>query len=126
MPALAALVLQNAAAANVTFNPVSIDSDGVAKWQTADSVYDARSHVTHKVRLPLAGGSVARVKQRITIPVMDSVDASKKIGECYVDVEAVMHKQASETIRLNLQAYAETLIAHAITTAAVQNLESVY
>lgn len=126
MSAFASLTLQNNAAANVVFNPQSIDSAGVATWISSDSVYDARKKVTMSVSLPKNGSSVVRVKQKLFAPVMDSIDATKKVAEAYVTIEAVLPKQASETLRLDMRKLADTLLANAVSTAAYQNLEAIY
>lgn len=126
MSAFGTLTLQNNAAANVVFNPASIDSNGVATWFVSNSIYDARTKATMQVLLPKNGSPVARVKQRIAVPIMDTVDATKKVGEAYVAVEFVLPKQATETQRLDLRKLADTLLQNAVTTAAIQNLESIY
>lgn len=126
MSAFAAVTLQNNAAANVVFNPQSIDGSGVAKWFTSDSVYDARKVLSMSVSLPKNGSTVARVKQKIAVPIMDTVDATKKVAEAYVMIEAVIPKLASETVRLDLRKYADTLLTNAVSTAAFQNLEAIY
>lgn len=126
MSAFASLTLVNNAAANVVFNPQSIDSQGLATWLTSDSVYDAKKKVTMLVSLPKNGSTVARVKQRIMVPIMDSVDATLKVGEAYANIEVVFPKNCSETIRLDLRKYADTLLTNAISTAAFQNLEAIY
>lgn len=126
MTAFAALSLTNNAAVAVVFNPQAIDSSGVAKWLTSDAVFDAKKSVTMSVSLPKNGSSVSRVKQKIVVPVMDAVDATKKVGEAYIYVEAVFPKQASETIRLDLRKYADTLLTNAVTTAAYQSFEAIF
>lgn len=126
MSAFAALTLVNNAAANVVFNPQSLDSAGVATFLTSDSVFDAKKKVTMSVSMPKNGSSVVRIKQRIMVPIMDSVDATKKVAEAYVNIEAVLPKNTSETIRLDLRKYADTLLTNAISTAAYQNLEAIY
>lgn len=126
MSAFAAVTLQNNAAANVVFNPASIDSAGVAKWMTADSVFDAKKLLTMSVTLPKNGSTVTRIKQKVTVPIMDTVDANLKVADAYVTIEAVLPKLASETIRLDLRKYADTLLQNAISTAGYQNLESIY
>lgn len=126
MTAFAAITLLNNAAANVVFNPQSIDSSGVAKWLTSDAVYDAKKVVTMSVSLPKGKSTVARVKQKVVIPIMDAIDATKKVGEAYVYIEAVIPKLASETIRLDLRKHADTLLTNAVSTAAYQFLEAQY
>lgn len=126
MSALAALSLLNNAAVAQTFNPVGIDSAGVAKWFGTETVYDGKKLVTMSVSYPKNGSSVVRVKQKVSIPVMDAVDTTKKIADCYANIEFVLPKQASETIRLDLRKYVDQLVLHAVSTAAVQNLENIY
>lgn len=125
MPAFAALTLKNNAATDVVFSPSNIQN-GITRYTTQDSVYDARSVITTSVTLPKTGGQVARLKQKIVIPVMDAVDATKKIGECFANIDVVFPKQASETQRLNLRAYVKNLTADAVSTAAYQYLEDTY
>lgn len=126
MSAFAAITLQNNAAANVTFTPQSLDSAGVAKWLSSDAVLDAKKAITMQVGLPKNGSTVARIKQKIVVPIMDTVDANLKVAEAYVTIEAVIPKLASETIRLDLRKYADTLLTNAVSTAAYQNLEAIY
>jgi len=126
MSAFGTLTLQNNAAANVVFNPASIDSNGVANWYVTNSIFDARWKATMQVTLPKNGSQVARVKQRVVMPIMDTVDTTKKVGEAYAMVEFVLPKQATETNRLDLRKLIDTLLQNAVTTAAVQNLESIY
>lgn len=126
MTAFAALTLPNEAAANQTFNPVGIDPQGVAKWLGTETILDGKKSVTMSVALPKGGSSVVRVKQRVTIPVMDSVDTTKKIAEAYADIVMVLPKQASVTNRLDLRRYAEKLLENAVTTAAVTDFEAIY
>lgn len=125
MSAFATLTLQNNAAANVVFSPANIEG-GIATWYTTASVYDAAWKVTMQVKRPVNGSTVARVKQRIVVPIMDTLDATKKVGEGYVDVEFVLPKIMSETNRLDLRKMLDTLALNAVTTAAVQNIESIY
>lgn len=126
MAAFATLTLQNNAAANVVFNPQSIDGSGVATYLTSDAVYDAKKKVTMSVSLPKNGSSVARIKQKVMIPIMDTVDANLKVAEAYVTIEAVVPKIASETNRLDLRKLADTLLQNAVSTSAYQNLEAIY
>jgi len=127
MSAFAALTLPNNAAANQTFSPSGIDPKGVATWRTtSEASLDARRSATMSVTLPKNGSPVVRVKQRVTIPVMDSVDATKKIGESYANVEFVLHKQATATNRLDLRKFIEKFVADAVTTAAVTDFEGIY
>lgn len=126
MTAFAALSLLNDAAVAQTFNPANIDSAGVAKWLGTEAILDAKRSVTMSVSLPKNGSSVARVRQRVLIPIMDTVDATKKVAEAYADVTLVLPKQASSTVRLDLRKFTDQLLVNAVTTAAVTNFESIY
>lgn len=126
MSAFANLVLQNNAAANVTFTPSAIDSSGVATWYSTHAVLDGRPRATLQVLNPKNGSTVARVKGKVVLPVMDTVDTSKKVGECLGTFEFVLPKQATETNRLDIRKMVDTMIQNAVTTAAVQYIESVY
>lgn len=126
MSAFAALTLKNNAAANVVFNPASIDSSGVARWMTADAIYDSKKAATMLVTYPKNGSSVCRIKQKIVVPIMDTVDASLKVGEAICNIDVVLPKNCSETTRLDLRSFASELLANAVSTAAFQNLEGIY
>jgi hypothetical protein len=126
MSAFAALSLLNNAGTAVVFNPQSIDASGVAKWTTNEASYDAKRVVTMSVSLPKNGSSVIRIKQKVLVPIMDAVDATKKVGEIYVNIETVIPKLASETNRLDVRKLADTLLQNAVSTAAFQNLEAIY
>jgi len=126
MTAFAALSLTNSAATAVAFNPTSIDSSGVAKWLTNETAFDAKRAVTSSLTLPKGGSSVVRLKQRVTIPTMDAVDTTKRIGESYVNIEYVVDKRAALATRLDLQKFVDSLTLHASTTAALTSFEGQY
>lgn len=126
MTAFADLTLTDSSAVAQTLKPVIIDSTGVAKWLGTESVLDGKKSATMSMSLPKNGSPVARLRQRITIPVMDTVDTTKKIGDAYVNVEYVLPKQATLTQRLDLRAYLVDLSGEAVTTAALTNFESIY
>lgn len=126
MSAFAPLTLLNNAGTNVVFNPQSIDSEGVATYLSGDAILDAKKKVTISVNLPKGGSTVARVKEKIVVPIMDTIDFNKKVAEAYVTVDFVLPKLASQTIRMDLRKYIHALIDDAITKAAIQDLESIY
>lgn len=126
MSAFATLTLQNHAAANVVLTPSNIDPSGVATWYGSANVLDARLRATMSVRNPKGASNVARVAGKVVVPVMDSVDPSKKVAEVLGTFEFVLPKQATETQRLDIRKLLDTMIQNAITTAAVQNVESIY
>lgn len=127
MTAFASLVLNNNAAAAITFSPVGRDTSGVSKWLSTDStIFDAKKSITMSVSLPKNGSSVIRVKQRVVIPIMDSVVTDKKVAEAYVNVEFVLPKTSTTTNRLDLRKFVDGLVLHAASTAAIQDFEDQY
>lgn len=127
MSAFANMTLNNNAAVAVVFNPQSIDSNQVATYMvSADGILDAKRRASISVTLPKNGSVVSRVKGKIVVPVMDTVETTKKIGEVIVNIDAAIPKVASETQRLDALAFAKNLLGHANMTAAFQNLEAIY
>lgn len=126
MTAFASLTIADSAAANVVFTPQSIDSNGVARWLDANSIFDAKRTVTMQVSLAKNGSSVNRIKQKVVVPIMDTVDTSKKVAEAIITVEAVLPKVAGQAVRLDMKAFAANMLANAVSTAAFTSLESIY
>lgn len=126
MSAFTTVTIVDYAVANVVFSPAKIDSTGLAKWYAPGTVFDAKPSCTLLVKEPKNGSNVARVSCRITIPVMDTVDTTKKIGDTIGSVEFVLPKQASLTARRDVKALIVSLLANAAITDAVENLASVY
>lgn len=127
MTAFASLSLLNYAAVAQSYVPSSINSNAVASWLTStESIFDARRAASLSVTVPKNGSKVARVKLRVNVPVMDPVDTTLKVADCYCNIEFVLPKQASLTQRRDLQAYIKSFLADATTVAAVENFESIY
>jgi len=126
MAAFAPITLTNNAGTNVVFNQTTIDSQGVARWMDNNAVYDARRQLSMQVTYPKNGSQVTRVKQKIVIPIMDTVDVTKKLGEAYINIEAVLPKISSDTVRLDARKFADGFLMNAVSTAAFQSYESIY
>jgi len=127
MSAFAVLTLKDNSAANVTFNPLTIDSStGVATWATADAIYDAKKFVTWSSRTPSSKSSKARLKLKVTIPIMDVVDTTKKVDEAICSIEIAVPRNQALTPRLDLKAFADTLLQNAIVTAFMTTYEGIY
>jgi len=121
MSAFAPIVLTSA-----TFAPSAIDSQGVAKlFAPGEGGFDTRQSLSLSVRLPKAGGSVARVVAKATIPLTD-LNTGKKVGEAIFTGEFVLPAMATQEIREALLANATEFLAAAAVTDAVTNLESIY
>jgi len=129
MTAFAAIDIDNGASTpvGVTFNPSSIDPNGVAHlYADGDNGFDSRNHISLGVKLPKNGSSVARVTAKVVIPVMSADDVPVKIGECIANVEFVIPKRASDDDRANLLAFLHNLVNTDELIAAVTKLESIY
>lgn len=127
MTAFAAITLADSIPANHVYNPSSIDANGVAHLYTVGSNgFDSREQISLLVKLPKAGGSVARVTAKVSLPIMDTVDTALKVGEAIGTVEFVMPKQATQAQREMLLALVKAFLANASVTAAVSTLESIY
>lgn len=126
MSAFANITLADSASANVVFTPQSNDASGVATWLDNNSVLDAKRKLTMSVTLPKNGSSVVRIKQKVVVPIMDTVNTSLKVGEIIANIDVVIPKLASQTQRLDARAFAKNLLADAVSTAAFTNLESIY
>jgi len=126
MSAFATLTLKNSANVDVSFVPSAIDQNGVANWMTSAASFDAKQKASLAVKLPKNGSSVVRVSGRIMQPVMDAVDTTKRVAEGVANFELILPKQMTETDRLDLRKKLETLLTNAVSTAAVQNFESIY
>jgi hypothetical protein len=136
MPAFAALTVNDGRDLDptpgtpvpVTFNPSSIDSNGVAKWyESGVDVLDARRSLSQSVKQPVKGSQVARVQLKVVVPVMDETDESLKVGDGLCNVEFVIPKRMSRAQRCDLYAAVRNLLDDETPPAlAVLDLESVY
>lgn len=125
MTAFAAFTLEDASSQPVAFNPQST-KDGISKWFDTNTVYDAKRAITMSLTLPKNGSTVIRSKMKVVIPIMDTIDVSKKVGEAYANIEFVLPKSSALVVREDLRRFAENLLGTAVVTAAVSNFESVY
>jgi len=126
MSAFAALSLQNNAAATVTFNPLTIDSSGVASWATSDAIYDAKSIVTVSTKVPNSKSTKARLKAKVVVPLMDSVNTTLKVDELVINLDMAIPKNMGLTPRLDARKYIDTLVQNALVTAFLTSFEGVY
>lgn len=127
MPAIADVVLADSGTVNRTFVPTDI-RNGIAKWQYAPSgsVLDAYRTITLSHQMPAKGSSVRRAKIRVGLPVMDAVDATKKIGEGVCNIEFVLPKGATDTNLNDLHKFAKNFMANVFVETAVRDAMSPY
>lgn len=126
MAAIASVTLADGqvAPSNVVFTPQDKDANGVVLWLAPGSTLDERPRLSASVRLPKNGSAVSRVQARIAIPIMDTVDTTKKIGDAIFAGEFVLPKTVSLASRKNLLAFAKNFLDHAVIESAVHDLEA--
>lgn len=127
MPAFANIQLKNQAASEVTYTPADIDSaSGVARWLGAGSVFDARTQITSSVSYPKSSGTKVRIKGKISVPLMDTVDTTKKVDEAIASFEIALPKSMALLSRQDLRAALADFITDNVIVKAVEDFESVY
>jgi hypothetical protein len=124
MSAFATLTISNGTT-NDSFVPSTL-SNNLAIWRKSASVYDAQAQLSNLYTGPKVGSSVVRVKQKVVIPKMDTVDATKKVSEFVCNIEFIMPKNSTDTERDLLRNYVISMVSNAITTGCVNNLQGVY
>ncbi len=127
MTQLATLQLKNQAATEVTFAVNGVNySNNVASWATAGSSYDAKTVATFSLVPPTSKATRARVKLKVSIPIMDAVQTTLKVDELIANVELVLPKIAVLADRQNLRAYIADFLTDTVVVNAVENFEGVY
>jgi hypothetical protein len=127
MPALAALSLKNQAGTEVVYSPGGINAaTNVVTYIGAGASYDARTQVSFSVVLPRGNATRVRIRGKISVPIMDPVDTTKRVDECIGDFEFSLPKRAALLDRQNLRASLADFLTDATVVAAVENYESVY
>lgn len=126
MSAFANLTLKNNATTDVVFNPLTIDSAGIASYGSSDPIFDKKTFVSISSKVPNARTNKARLKLKITHPLMDVVDPNLKVDEAIATVDLSFPKNMGQAARRDLKAYISTLVTNAVTTAFVDNFEGIY
>jgi len=121
------LVLKDTAGTDVNFLNSRIDyASGVATWLGVGSTFDGKTKVTFSMTLPSAKTTRARIKVKVAIPIMDPLDATKKVDEIVFNGEYVLPKNSINTSRQLLQAYVISLFGTSVLDRAVFAFEGVY
>jgi hypothetical protein len=135
MPAFASIVLKDSAAANVTFAPLSLDSNGVAKYvgtasdsATVGSIssFDSKRFASSSVSMPKNGSKVVRIKQKVGVPVFTAVAPFTKIGDAICNIEFVVPVDAGQGDLTDLVAHVKDMAALSLTSDAVTAFQPVY
>lgn len=127
MSAFATLNLKNQAATEVPFAPASIDpSNKVITWLGAGASYDAKPKATLLLNLPKAGASRVRIQGKVSIPVMDAIETTKRIDENLATFDFSLSKNSTLLDRQNLRAHIADFLTDAVIVAMVEQFENVY
>jgi hypothetical protein len=121
------LTVKDSLAADVNFNATVINYvNGVATWRTTGTNFDTSAAITFSMSLPTAKSTRTRIKEKVVIPVVNVLDATKKDDEIIVNIEFIIPKSATLLQRQNARAFASNLLAGAVTSNATDNLAGVY
>lgn len=121
------LQLKNQAGTEVNFTVQGISyTNGVASWNAAGGSYDASSIATFSLQQPTARSTRARVRAKLTIPIMDVVNPLRKVDDLIASVEFVLPKQSALADRQNLRAYLADFLTDSVIVNALEKFEAVY
>lgn len=138
MTAIAALTLADGAStpANHTFNPVNIDSSGVAKWaDRSGGIALGYPVVTLSIRNPTVASRNYKIFGKVVTPVLEVTSPSTATGiqpaptkayDLIANFDLVLPERSTLQQRKDVLAYLKNVMAHAVITSAVQDFESVY
>lgn len=138
MPAIAAISLNDAQATPVahSFAPVNIDASGVAKLADRSSgVALGFGVLSLSLRTPSASNRNYKATARIVVPTLEVTSPSTSTGiqpaptkayDVLANLEFVIPERATLQERKNVQAYVKNLLNHAMLTAMIENLETIY
>lgn len=138
MSAIAAVVLADGVATpvNHTFNPVNIDSAGIARWaDRAGGIALGFPTVTFAVRSPSKTNRNYKVTAKVVTPVLEVTSPSTATGiqpaptkayDLFATVEFVLPERSTLAQRKDLLAYMKNFLAHSTVVNAIESFESVY
>lgn len=102
------------------FAPYRQDTQtGMISYIGPGESYDARPVLTLLSTFPKNGSNRLRQRVKMSIPVMDPVDPTKKIDELIFSMEVSLPKNASLETRNDLKAYAADLTQQSIFRAFI-------
>lgn len=121
------LQLKNHAGTEVDYTVQGINyATGVAAWNAAGASYDASRFATFSIQQPTLRSTRARVKLKLTLPIMDPVNPLRKIDELIGSVEFVLPKQSELADRRDLRAALADFLTDAVVVNAIEKFEAVY
>lgn len=127
MTQFATIQLKNHAGTETSFTVQGISyTNGVASWAAAGTSYDASRTATFSLQQPTARSTRARIRAKVTIPIMDPVNPLRKVDELLATVDIALPKQSALADRRDLRAFIADFLTDTVIVNAVENFESVY
>lgn len=139
MSAIAAIVINDGQTTPVahTFNPVTIDSMGVAKWaDRSGGISIGFPTLTYSLKSPTKGSTSYKLAAKVVLPVLEQTSPSTATGiqpaptvayNLIASIDLVLPERSVLLDRKNLIAFARNYLANAaVITAGVENYETVY
>lgn len=138
MSAIAALTLADGQTTpvNHTFNPVNIDSAGIAKWaDRSGGIALGYPVVTFSLRSPTKTSRNFKLTAKVVTPILEVTSPSTSTGiqpaptkayDLLATIDMVLPERSSVAQRKDLLAYLKNFLANAVMTAAVENQETVF
>lgn len=127
MTAFIATNLTNYAGDTVSFSAGTIDyNTSVATWFHQGASYDASEVMSFSLKVPTSKSSRSRIRAKITVPIMDAVNTTKKVDELIIDCNLSFPKTSTLAQRRDALAYFKSYMATTIMTQAVEANSGVY
>lgn len=139
MTAIAALTIADGQATpvNHTFNPVNIDSKGVAKWaDRSGGIALGFPILTFSMVNPTKQSRNYRVQVKVVTPILEQTSPSTATGiqpaptkayDLIFNGEFILPERSTQAERNNILAYVKNYFANAaVVPPAVQSFEAVY
>lgn len=135
MSAIAQIQISDGQATPVShdFDPAGI-LNGIAKWEDrVDGVVVGYPAITMSIRPPTKASRAHKVMIKVAVPTLEQASSGgtfvpppTKAYDCLGVVEFVLPERSSLAERKDILAYVKNLLAHAVVTAAVEDLEGVW
>lgn len=141
MPAFASVSLNDGQATPVahTFDPVDIDSQGIARWQDISGGivlgYPTLTLLTKRPPARNVGNRNYKVTYKVVLPVLEQTSASTGTGiepaptlayNLIATLEMVLPERSALSERKDVAAYLANFLSKTEWTSAVQNLQPIY
>lgn len=138
MTAFAALIINDAATTPVarTFAPVKIDALGVAKFaERSGGIPVGYPVITLSLREPNKQSRNYRILGKVVLPILEQTSASTATGiqpapsvayNCLGTFDLSLPERCTLQNRKDLSAFIRGLMAHAVVTALVNDLDTIY